>query len=145
MLKIEIITPERLVHTTEGEEVIVPTVNGMIGIRTGHVALIAPLKPGEIIVKNGSLEQDFLAVAGGFVEVNNNVVRILADSAEHAHEIDELAITEAIERAKQAKADTADRVEHAEATALIELNLARLKVAGRKKSHGSHPKTPESI
>lgn len=142
MLKVEILTPERQVHSSQGEEIIVPTLQGVIGIRQGHLPLIAPLKAGVVIVKKEGGEPEFLAVAGGFVEVLPDGVRILADSAERAEEIDEKSIREAMRRAEQAKVEAADQKEFSEALALIEHNLARLKVVQRKRSHGSHSSLP---
>ena len=54
MLIIEIISPEKLVHHTEGVEVIIPTADGEIGVRTGHLPLLAPLIAGPVIVKKHS-------------------------------------------------------------------------------------------
>lgn len=136
MLKIEIVTPERLVRTAEGDEVLLPTVEGQIGIRTGHIPLIVPLQAGEIIVKQDSGNREFFAVAGGFVEVIDNTVRILADSAEHSDELDELIVMEAVERARKLKEEATESVQFADASAQLEANLARLKVVGRKKAHG---------
>lgn len=140
MIRIEVLTPERLVGETEGAEVLVPTVNGIVGIRTGHLPLIAPLKPGEVLVKDADgNDLEHYAVSGGFLEVSENTVRILADTAERADELDELKIQENIARAEQRKADAKDSHELAEATALLEQNFSRLKVAQRKKHHHNHP------
>lgn len=136
MLKIEIVTPERLVRTAEGDEVLLPTVEGQIGIRTGHIPLIVPLKAGEIIVNRDDGSRDFFAVASGFVEVIENTVRIMADSAEHSDELDELIVKEAVERAERLKEEATETVQFADAAAQLEANLARLKVVQRKKAHG---------
>lgn len=140
-MKIEILTPERKINEYEGDEVIVPTLNGVVGIRSGHVPFVAPLKAGEVVVKQGKNDTEHYAVAGGFVEVVANNVRILADSAEHASELNPTIIQEAIKRAQEAKSKATDSHELADAAALIEANLARLKVANRKhaRSHTYHP------
>jgi F-type H+-transporting ATPase subunit epsilon len=140
MLKVEIITPERIVHQTEGEGVIVPTIEGQIGVRSGHLPLIAILQTGEIIVKKPHGRNEFYAVAGGFVEVLPNMIRVMADSADRADELDEMAVHQAIERARKAKEEAEDDVKMADATALLELNIARQKAIQRKKAHGGSGK-----
>lgn len=137
MLKVEILTPERLVLATEGEEIVIPTASGVIGVRTGHVPLIAPLKAGEIVVKKGK-ELEHLAVAGGFVEIHQNNVRVMADSAAHATELDLKAIEEAVARAQKAKEEAKDGVGLTSATAALEMYLAQRKVAQRRHSRSHH-------
>lgn len=144
MLSLEIITPEKNVYTGTAQEVILPTQDGILGIRTGHQPLIAPLRAGEVIVRNQNQEDQYLAVAGGFVEVLPESIHILADSAVHSEELDEQAITEAIARAEQLKLESQDDYHLTEASALLEMNLARLKVFQRKRRHGSKPTSPPS-
>ncbi len=132
MLKVEIVTPERIVHTTSGEEVLLPTIEGTLGIRKGHMPLITLLSAGEIVVKRDGRE-DLYAVQGGFVEILGNVVRVLADSAEREDELDEQRIRQAIERAQVARAGKGEQVEGDAAIAALEANLARLKVFQRRK------------
>ena len=138
MIRVEVITPERLAYEGEGTLVSVPTVNGILGIGAGHIPLLASLKPGEVIIRRSDGDV-FMAVAGGFVEVLPNIVRVMADSAEHATEINELAVKEAVAAAQRAKEEAKDHVQFSQASALIEHNLARLKVAQRKHSHGGRP------
>jgi F-type H+-transporting ATPase subunit epsilon len=135
MLSVEVITPQRVVLETTGDLVVVPTAEGILGIRSEHIPLIAPLKAGEIEIHKEGTPAQHLVVSGGFLEVIDNHVRILADAAERAEELDELKIQEAIERARQLQAEAKNRQQFAEATSQIELNLARLKVSRRKRRH----------
>lgn len=135
-MKIEIITPERIVHQLEGTEAVVPTASGVIGVRAGHIPLVAPIKAGEVTVKQAKSPDAHFAVAGGFVEVLPDVVRILADTAERPEEIDEAEIQAAMERARKMKAEAQSAHEQADAAALIEASLARLEVARRRKARG---------
>ena len=135
MLKVEIVTPERLVRTAEGDEVTLPTIEGQIGILKGHIPLIVPLTAGEIVVKRKDGSRDYFAVAGGFVEVLSDTVRIMADSAEHSDELDELIVKDAVERAECLKSEATETIQFADAAAQLETNLARLKVIQRKKAH----------
>jgi len=97
MIAIEVIVPEGLQLSTEAEEVVIPTQAGGIGVRHGHIPLVAPLKAGAILFKGTTLPN--LAVESGIVEVTPEKVRLLLDSAPHA--VDrlikerELAITRA--------------------------------------------------
>ena len=134
MISVEVVTPERVVHTTQGAEVLLPTINGTLGIRSGHLPLIAPLKAGQVVVKQENGEEEVYAVAGGFVEVLPNAVRIMADSAERAEELDELVVKDAIDRAERAKLEATEKHEFADAAAGLEANLARLKAVQRKKA-----------
>jgi len=135
MLTVEIITPERSTFSGQARRVSVPTEKGILGIGSGHIPLLATLTAGEVVVTPANGQPEYLAVAGGFLEVLDNTVRILADSALHAKDLHEAEIKQAIERAEAAKASASSRHEFDVAVEQIERNIARLKVA-RKHSHG---------
>ena len=79
--KVIIITGEKEVYSDDVDVVVVPGIEGDLGILPHHAALITSLRPGQIMIrKNG--EETFLTVTGGFIEIMNNEVTILADSAE---------------------------------------------------------------
>lgn len=136
MIKIQLVTPERVLQELSGQEVLLPTVDGQIGVRTGHQPLIAVLKAGEVVVKQENGTEELYAVDGGFVEVIQDQVRILADGADHADDLSEHQINEAIQRAQTAKSEAKEAHEFDDATALLEANLARLRVIKRKKARG---------
>lgn len=96
VLVVEIVTPEHIVYTNEVERVVVPTLDGEVGILPLHAPLVGALKAGEIRVKYGDTTEWF-AVSGGYIQVHEDKVIILADDAEIASQID-------VERAKQALA-----------------------------------------
>jgi len=132
----EITTPERNVLREEIDSVTIPTREGEITILPGHIALVAILKPGELIVRRDGKES-YMAVSGGFIEVQSlpkaTRVIILADTAERAEELSIQAIEAAKERAQkelEEKRDV-DDVAAAGAAASLERELARLKVARR--------------
>lgn len=87
MLKLEVVTPERKVLSESVDLVIIPTLNGEICVLPNHASLISALKPGILSYSHGSFTGK-LVVSGGFVEVNENRVSVLADMAEHDYEID---------------------------------------------------------
>jgi F-type H+-transporting ATPase subunit epsilon len=137
MIKVDLITPERVVLETSGDAVLVPTTSGLLGIRKGHIPLVAPLTSGELIVRDKSGDHRY-AIYGGFVEVLPDRVRILADSAIHSDSLNEAAIEQAIEQARHTRESLADGFQLDSLTAHIEANLSHLKIAQRRRSHGHH-------
>ncbi len=87
MLNLEIVTPEKKVFSDMVEAVTVPTISGEVGILTDHAPLISALKPGILSYTRGGLTERMM-IAGGFLEVSENKVSVLADTAETAGEID---------------------------------------------------------
>lgn len=106
-LQLEIVTAERVVYSDTVDMVIAPAVEGTIGILPRHIPLVTLLEPGELRVKQGNNET-VLAISGGFLQVANNVVRVLADTAERLEEIDESRAESARERARLALVERRD-------------------------------------
>ena len=94
-LIVEIVTPEKIVYTNEVEMVVAPTIDGEIGVLPLHAPLVGALKGGEVRVKQGDTVEWF-AVSGGYIQVHEDKVIVLADDAEIASQID-------VERAQAAK------------------------------------------
>src|SRR5919201_1392322 len=93
-LQLKIVTANRPVLTEDVDMVIAPGAAGELGILPRHEPLLTTLKPGELrVLHNGAWE--FLAVAGGFMQVDERGVTILADAAERVDEIDEARAQEA--------------------------------------------------
>lgn len=136
-LTFELITPEGPKFSGAVYEVILPTPTGQIALLPHHVSLIALINPGVISIRRHAEDTDDrmedLASAGGIAEVDGKRVRVLADSAERAEDIDELRARQALEKAKFIRQSAADQVALADATGLIELNIARLKVTELKR------------
>ena len=104
-LTLEIVTAERQVLAEDDVDmVIAPAVDGEVGILPHHAPLITVLQIGELRVKKGQDEQS-IVIAGGFMEVLNNKVTVLADAAERSEEIDIAAAEEARHRAEQSLAN----------------------------------------
>jgi F-type H+-transporting ATPase subunit epsilon len=87
MIRLEIVTPERKVFDEEVDSVTVPSVSGEIGILTNHAPMISALRSGILTYTSGGTNGKML-ISGGFVEVSNNKVSVLADLAETAEETD---------------------------------------------------------
>ncbi len=87
-LKVEVVTPERRLVEVEADEVIAPGADGLFGVRPGHTPYLSVLAPGQLTVKEGGGVEKRFFVAGGFCEVADDVVRVLADVAEPLDAID---------------------------------------------------------
>jgi F-type H+-transporting ATPase subunit epsilon len=136
-LTVEIVTAERVLRTEQGVDVLVaPGSEGQLAILPHHAALMTTLDYGELLFRRGQEESTF-AVTGGFMEVLNDRVTILADKAEAAEEIDisraEAARARAEERLRRYR-DQADRdIDQARAGAALQRSLVRLRVATRRR------------
>ncbi|OIO49798.1 MAG: ATP synthase F1 subunit epsilon [Parcubacteria group bacterium CG_4_9_14_0_2_um_filter_41_8] len=86
-LNIKLITPAKTVLEEEVDEVVAETTDGQITILAHHAPLVSILKPGELIIRTDKKDKP-LAIAGGVIEMFNNTLVILADTAEHVEEID---------------------------------------------------------
>lgn len=127
-LILEIITPEKVVYKDEIDEAVVPTVDGEIAILPSHINLLTQINPGELIIKKGSTQQ-YLAITGGFLEVRENKISILADYAVKAQDIEVARAMEAKKRAEKIMSEKASdndlRVAQAEMIkAILELKVA---------------------
>ena len=136
-IKFKIVTPERTVFEQEIEQVTLPVSDGEVTILPGHRSYIASLKAGEIMLKSKGAET-LIAVSSGFIEFNNNVLVVLADTAEAAADIDLKRAEEARKRAEEISKEkvSMDEMEYAKVAASIEKEMARVRVA--KKHHTKH-------
>lgn len=134
-IKFKIVTPERTVYEDEVDQATLPVSDGEVTILPNHRSYIASLKPGEIDLKKGQ-EEIVMAVSGGFVEFDNNNLVVLADTAERAEEIDIQQVEEAKKRAEDLKKQriSMDENEYARVAAAIETEMARLKVARKRRT-----------
>lgn len=134
-LHLTITTPERSLVDTQVDQVSIPTTLGEITVLPHHIPLVAEVVPGELSVRTGKTTEYF-AVAGGFVEVRaGNQVVLLADTAEREEELDIAKIEEAEARARKVLSEqvVADDQSFAQAAAALERELARLRVARRRR------------
>jgi len=98
-MHVEVVTAERELYSGEADVVIAPGSEGELGILPRHAALLTTLKVGQLLIRLGGAEES-LFVSGGFLEVSNNSVTVLAETAERAEEIDQ-ARAEAARRSAQ--------------------------------------------
>lgn len=129
-LHVVIVTGDHPVYDGVADRVIVPAVTGQIGILPHHAPLLATLEPGELLVRAGQRAESF-ALGGGFVEVRDDQVIVLADTAETAEEIDVARAEAARRRASVLIRTYRGRPESVAARQALRRSRARLKVARR--------------
>jgi F-type H+-transporting ATPase subunit epsilon len=99
-LTLEIVTPEAKVYSDTIDSVVIPTVEGEIGVLPGHIPLLTQVEHGELRVAKGASTQ-MLAVSGGFAQIDGDTVRVLAEHAITEEKIDENAVEAALKRAEE--------------------------------------------
>src|SRR5438105_13345418 len=127
-LHVEIVTAERELYNGEANLVSAPGSEGRLGILPRHAALLTTLAPGDLRIELNGAEEP-LFVSGGFLEVSNNQATVLADTAEHAEEIDQARAEEARRRAQERLAQTTSNTERAELQAALQRAIERLRVS----------------
>lgn len=120
-------------------EVILPTLDGEIGVLQDHMPLVSVATTGVIVVrrdaKDSDIQREFFATNGGVIEVENNTLRVLVDEADHADDINEAEVQNALDRAQKMKAEAKDQVSLDHAQSLVDRQAVRLQVAGLKRRH----------
>lgn len=123
-------------------EVILPTLEGEIGVMQDHMPLVSVATSGVIVVrrhpKDADRDREFFATNGGVIDVSDNVLRVLVDEADHADTINEAEAQAAYERAQKMKAEAKDQVSLEHAQAIVDRQAVRLQVAGLKRHHQRH-------
>ena len=133
-LTLEIVTPEDRVYSDTVDTVVIPTLEGEIGILPGHIPLLTQVADGELRVTKGS-ETKGLVVGSGFAQIDGDRVKILAEFAINEAQIDEKAAEKAIQRAEDAlkgkeKLDPAE-IERLES--LVRFSVAQLGVKRKRR------------
>ena len=129
---IEIATPERLLAREKAVRAQIPAKEGFIGVLPDHAALVSELGIGAMTYTTPSNQLFTLSVAGGFLEINNNVVRVLSDVAERGHEIDVSRAEQALKRAQDAMINPALGIDIA--SALIAAKRAQARIDAARKT-----------
>jgi F-type H+-transporting ATPase subunit epsilon len=136
-IRLDIVTIERQVFSDDVDMVVAPGTEGVLGILPHHAPLMTGLKPGELRIKKRGLPDQLVAIGGGFMEVRPDKVTILADTAEHAGEIDVARAEEARRRAEQVLRETpaSDAAQLAALEAALRRAEVRVRVARRHRTH----------
>jgi F-type H+-transporting ATPase subunit epsilon len=131
---LEIVTPDRALLSEEVVSIIAPGVEGYLGVLANHAPLVTELNVGVLRIRYPDDTEENVAVSGGFMEVANNRVLVLADAAERPQDIDIQRAKEALLRARRRLQDpTMDRER---ARAALERAINRLRVAGVELTRG---------
>jgi len=132
MVRLEIVTPESKSFSDDVDSVVIPGVEGELGVLPMHAPLMTLLEPGELrVMKNG--EETRLAVGEGFVEITQEKIAVLTDMAVKESEIDESAAEEAIRRAEESmRNERMSDEEQATTKAALMRSLALVKVKRRR-------------
>lgn len=142
-IRCEIVSQDCLVFEGDADIVIVPGTLGEMGILPGHAPLLSTLELGVIRVKNGD-QEDVFTVTGGFIEVQPDLVTIMADASENVEHIDVQRAEEAMERAKQLleKEVPADPDAYLRIEAALKRSSLRLKSAEQYRKRGQRSRPP---
>ena len=143
-LHVELVTAEGRILSEEADFVRAPGMAGELGVLPDHIPLMTPLRTGEVLVRNDNREE-YLFVAGGFLEVLPDKVVILADAAERAEDIDEARAEEARKRAQQLVEQRPTDVDAAEAAAALERAVFRLRIAELRKRRPGRGAPPPGV
>src|SRR5258707_5450411 len=135
-LQVAVVTGEKEIYRGEADIVIAPGAEGELGILPRHAALLTSLKTGEMRIKLGTAEDD-LFISGGFLEVYNNVVTVLADVAEQSDEIDESRAQAARQRAQERPAEAKADREHGRLSGALERAIVRLHIVETTRRRGA--------
>lgn len=134
----DIVSAEEELFSGLAEMVIVHGAQGDLGILMGHAPLLSALKPGPVrVIKQGGDEEIFY-VSGGFVEVQPNMVKVLADTAIRAKDLDEAAAKEAIKAAEKAIQDNGANFNYSAAAARLAAAAAQLRTIGELRKKYGH-------
>ncbi|AHF02515.1 F0F1 ATP synthase subunit epsilon [Marichromatium purpuratum 984] len=126
-IHVDIVSAEGAIHSGQATMVYASAEVGEVGIAPRHTAFISRLKPGDVRVENEQGEQEHFYVSGGMLEVQPNVVTVLADTAVRAANLDEAAAQEAKRRAEEALAGQQAGFEYAKAQAELAEAIAQLR------------------
>ena len=127
-IHVDVVSTEESIYSGEAEFVVLPGEAGELGIYPKHTPLITRIKPGAVRIKPaGGGEEELVFVAGGILEVQPEMVTVLADTAIRGHDLDEAKANEAIKRATEARAAAKDK--HEIATVEAELSSLAAQIA----------------
>jgi len=140
MIRLQLVTLSGKLFDDDVYEVLLPTLEGQIGVLQDHMPLVSAATNGVISIRHTERDRDdqmeFFATNGGVIEVSNNVLKVIVDEADHADNINQAEAEAAHERALQLKAEAKDEVSLEHAQALVDRTAVRLQVANLKRHHG---------
>lgn len=135
-MHLDIVSAEEEIFSGNVKNIIASAIMGEVGIYPKHTPMITPLKPGEVKIITEENEEKLFFISGGVIEVQPDVVTVLADTAIRGKDLDEAKAIESKKRAEEALADKSDNIDAAKALAELAQAAAQLKMidAMRKKT-----------
>jgi len=131
-ITVDVVSAEEQIFSGEAEFVVLPGVEGELGIYPRHTPLFTQIRPGAVRIKvPGQAQEELVFVQGGFLEVQPHKVTVLADTAIRAHDLDEVKALEAKKRAEDAM--TNKESDETMATAQAELSIAMAQLEAIRK------------
>ncbi len=127
-LRLEVVTPDKQVVNEVVDYVSCPGIVGEFGVLKDHVVLLSALKVGALRFDQAG-KQQYVFISGGFADVNNNVITVLAESAELAQNIDKARAQEAQKRAEKRLAEKAEKCDVMRAEGALQRAIVRLNIA----------------
>ena len=137
-IRCDIVSAEEEIFRGDVTMVVATGEMGELGIAPRHAPLITRLKPGKLVLTQPDGEKVDIVVSGGILEVQPQVVTILADTAIRAENIDELAVKKAKEEAERVLANRGEAMEIAEAQAKLAEAMAQLQALERLRKNLKH-------
>jgi F-type H+-transporting ATPase subunit epsilon len=134
-LRLEVVSPDGRVFADDVDSVVVPGIEGELGILPHHTPLVTALGTGELRIRREGTVQ-FMLISGGFVEVRPDKVVVMAFVAEHSEEIDAAAAAEARRQAEADLETVHDPVDLARVRAALQTALMRERIATRRSQRG---------
>jgi F-type H+-transporting ATPase subunit epsilon len=130
-IRLEVVTPEKIVVSEEAQIVMAPGVLGEFGVLIGHTPFLTALKNGAVRFNDSQGDEHSIFVSGGFAEVLPGQVTILAESAERRRDIDVERARAALERAQKRLAEmrAKEEIDFTRAQAALQRAILRLKIA----------------
>ena len=125
-IHVDVVSAEESVFSGLCEFVVLPGEAGELGILPGHAPLITRIRPGAVRLKVPNGDEELVFVAGGRLEVQPNVVTVLADTAIRGHDLDEAKSVEAKKKAEEAMQNRTSEMEYAQAEAELANAVAQL-------------------
>ena len=130
-IRVDVVSAEKSIFSGEARFVALPGENGELGILCGHTPLITRIRPGSVRIEKADGDEEFVFVAGGYLEVQPDHVTVLADTAIRGHDLDEAKANDAKKRAEEAMQNRGSEFDLALAQSEFAMAAAQLAAIAR--------------
>ena len=130
-IHVDVVSAEKLIFSGNAKFVALPGESGELGILKGHTPIITRIRPGSVRIEKEDGDEEFVFVAGGYLEVQPDCVTVLADTAIRGCDLDEAKATEAKKRAEEAMQNRTSDFEIAQAQSELAIAAAQLAAIAR--------------